>query len=81
MIRFSLGAVLVLLVVIVVVVMAVFSMVAGGRRSDRPRAGRTSLTCPHCGAETRADLSNCEHCEKKLLMKARGLSWLSTSRP
>ncbi len=59
------GALGVLLFVFLAI--AIFAMVSGGRYSDRPLAGRTTLICPHCGEETRADRPNCKHCKEHLI--------------
>jgi hypothetical protein len=32
-----------------------------------PRAGRTTLNCPHCGGETLANRPLCRHCGQRLV--------------
>ncbi len=59
------GIVELLIVVLFVVLFAVlFGGAARGMR--RPHLGHVTLNCPHCGAETRADLPTCQHCERDL---------------
>ena len=48
---------------IVLVVMAIGAVARGFRR---PRLGHVTLSCPHCSAETRADLPTCQQCGEDL---------------
>ncbi len=56
------------IIIILLVIGLIFAFVRGGsKRGQRPRAGRINLDCPHCGAQTRADLAKCQHCQEDLL--------------
>ena len=55
-----------LLMVVFVVVLVAVLLGAGVKGLRRPRFGHVKLNCPHCDAETRADLPTCQHCEEVL---------------
>ncbi len=56
------------IIIILLVIGLIFVFVRGGSKGGRrPRAGRITLDCPHCGTQTRADLAKCQHCEEDLL--------------
>ena len=55
-----------LLLLVFVVVLVVVLLGAGVKGFRRPRLGHVTLNCPHCNAETRADLPTCQHCQQDL---------------
>ena len=60
---FEMLIVLFVLGIIGVGVIALAVAVFSGRR---PRLGHATLSCPHCGAETRADRQKCSACHADL---------------
>ena len=58
---------LIILVFIFGGIAAVFWHARGGSRPPEPPAARdVQLNCPHCGQETEAAASQCQHCGRDL---------------
>lgn len=55
-----------ILVIVLVLGLVVFG-ISGAARSFRGfRFGHTTLSCPHCGVETPANVESCKHCGNDL---------------